>query len=168
MGEWLWLGRTCRKGRLAPDDRGRCPSPASAGSPERSQGRAWRCRRTEFGGESGLLESRWVEAVARYPTLHSSGEAWFGENSAGGDLPIGARGAAPKRGSTTARLSGGRGKGSTGLTAQQLPEEGAESRGAEGRCLLPFCPQCRGRTLFPWSTFSPLRGEGEAACWKAP
>lgn len=31
----------------------------------------------------------------------------------------------------------------------------------------PLCPPCRGRTLFAWSTFSSLPGEGEAACWKA-
>lgn len=76
----------------------------------------------EFGRESGLLESRRVESVARHPTppppfLWGSPPHWFGENSAGGDPPIRARGAAPERGSTTARLSGGRGKGSAGLTA---------------------------------------------------
>lgn len=38
----------------------------------------------------------------------------------------------------------------------------------EGRCLLPSLPPCRGRTLFFWSTFSGLRGDGEAACWRAP
>lgn len=67
----------------------------------------------EFGRESGLLESRRVEAVARIlppPLLWGSTPHWFGEDSAGGDPPIGATGAAPERGSTAARLSGGRGK----------------------------------------------------------
>lgn len=38
----------------------------------------------------------------------------------------------------------------------------------KGAACSPLCPQCRGRTLFPWSTFSCLRGEGEAVCQKAP
>lgn len=47
------------------------------------------------------------------------------------------------------------------------PEEGAEGRGVEGAACSPLRPPCRGRTLFPWSAFSSLQGEGEAACWKA-
>lgn len=155
-------------------DWGRGRRPPGAGSPERSQERAWRCERMEFGRESGLLEGRRVEAAAPYPTPHSSGKhptvVECSLLSTGGDPPIGARGAAPERGSTTARLSGGRGKkapdGAHSTASTLRREQGAEVW--EGAACSPLCSQCRGRTLFPWSTFSSLRGEGEAACRKAP
>lgn len=107
----------------------------------------------EFGRESGLLESRRVESVARYPTPpHSSGEA---PHTGSGRTQLveilrSEPGELPRNGDRPPPASlEGEGKALRGSRRSISPEEGAGGRGAEGRCLLPSLPSAQGQNPFP-------------------